>query len=485
MAADQSPADKAQGTTLARLRTELSEARDEMLVLADKEILDEAEEARYEELRVSYEVVKEEHDKIEARAKKAEEIRSNKFAEIQGVPNVIARDELPQDISRVENRVAVTHALRALESSDNAYRLSPHQIDHLERQIRDRHDQGDLAKRILVTETDEYKSAWTKLLNNPNAAVFLTDVERAAMQRYELYRANPAGQSLTSGDGGYAVPVLIDPSVVLTNQETFNPFLGICDVEDITTSTWKGVASAGVSWSFDAEESEVSNDALTSITQPSITARTARGFIPYSIEIGEDWPGFESEMGRLLGEGYNELLVSKFTNGAAGSNEPDGIVTLTDASTGVEVVTTTDGQFGSEDVYKAWEQLPQKHRGNATWLMSVSVMNKIRQFGTYNNSHAFTANLPVGAIDELFGKPVYENAYLPDYSSTTGKTNILVVGNFRRMKIVRRRGMSIELVPHIFDTTSNLPSGQRAWYAYARIGSGVTDLGAFRLLQNQ
>lgn len=481
----ESAEDKAQGTKLTQLRTELTDLDAEIILLADKEILDDAEEARWQELTVQREVVKAEHDKIEARAKMAEEIREKKFAEIRGVPNVILRDNTPKDLSRVEARVAVTHALRTLEDSDNAYRLTAAQTDAIERQIRDRHDLGDLAKRILATENDEYKSAWTKLLTNPNAGVFLTDAERVAMQRYEQYRAAPAGQSLTSGDGGYAVPVFIDPSVVLTNQETYNPFLAICDVEDINTTTWKGVASAGVSWSFDQEETEVSNDALTAIAQPSITARTARGFIPYSIEIGEDWPGFESEMGRLLGEGYNELLVSKFTNGAAASYEPDGIVTLTDASTGVEVVTTTDGQFGSEDIYAAWAALPQKHRGNASWLMSVSVMNKVRQFGTYNNSHAFTANLPVAAIDELFGKPVYENAYMPDYSSTTGKVNLLVVGNFRRMKIVRRRGMSVELVPHIFDTTTNLPSGQRAWYAYARIGSGVTDLGAFRLLQNQ
>lgn len=483
--ATENAAEKAQGTKLAQLRTELTEVREELVLLADREILDEAEEARYQELTVTYDVLKSEHDKIEARAKLAEEIRANKFAEIKGVPNVITRDDIPSDVSRLEARVAVSHALRVLEDSDNAYRLDTHQVDHIERQLRDRHDLGDLAKRMIVTENDDYKSAWTKLLTRPNGVAFLTDDERRAMVRYEEYRSAPAGQSLTSGDGGYAVPILIDPSVILTNQETNNPFLAICDVEDITTTTWKGVASAGVSWSFDAEETEVSNDALTSITQPSITARTARGFIPFSIEIGEDWPGFENEMSRLLMEGYDELLVSKFTTGAAASNEPDGILTLTDASTGVEVVTTTDGQFGSEDLYKVWKALPQKHRRNASWLMSVDVNNKIRQMGLYNNSHAYTVNLPEAFADVLFNKAVYEDPYMPDYSSTTGAANILIVGNFSRYKIVRRRGMSVELVPHIFDTGNNLPSGQRAWYAYARIGGGVTDLGAFRLLQNQ
>ena len=44
--------------------------------------------------------------------------------------------------------------------------------------------------------------------------------------------------------------------------------------------------------------------------------------------------------------------------------------------------------------------------------------------------------------------------------------------------------MSVELVPTLFDVTTNRPTGQRGWFAYARIGAGsVNDLG-FRLLCN-
>ena len=34
----------------------------------------------------------------------------------------------------------------------------------------------------------------------------------------------------------------------------------------------------------------------------------ARGFIPYSIEVGQDYPGFASEMSQLLAEGYDESM---------------------------------------------------------------------------------------------------------------------------------------------------------------------------------
>jgi HK97 family phage major capsid protein len=480
------PAEELRTERLVGLRNRLDEVDAQILLLAAKDVLTDEEEARWVELITERDVVKPEFEKAEAKAALAEEIRGKTYKELKGVPEFRSpiADVLGGDIRTVDTKVARDAALRVLESRDHSNPLTTAQTDQVEREIRKASDVGDLAKRIVVTENDDYRSAWHKLLVDPQGATFLTDGERVALQRFKEYqRSSVAGQSLTAGDGGYAVPVFIDPSVILTDQETDNPFLQICRIIDINTSAWKGVSSAGVSWSFDAEETEVSNDALTSIVQPTISAETARGFIPFTSEIGDDWPGFADEMARLLMAGYDELLVSKFTTGA-GSTEPDGILTLCDASTGVEVVTTTDGQFGSEDVYKVWKSLPQKHRRNASWMMSVDINNKIRQLGSYNNSHAFTENLKAGAADVLFSKPVYENPYMPDYSSTTGAANFLIVGDFQKYAIVRRRGMSIELVPHLFDTTTNLPSGQRGWYAYARVGGGATDLGGFRLLQN-
>jgi HK97 family phage major capsid protein len=59
------------------------------------------------------------------------------------------------------------------------------------------------------------------------------------------------------------------------------------------------------------------------------------------------------------------------------------------------------------------------------------------------------------------------------------------VGNFDRYAIVRRSGMRIEVVPHLLGTATNLPSGQRGFYAWSRVGAGPTGLNGFRLLQNQ
>ena len=74
---------------------------------------------------------------------------------------------------------------------------------------------------------------------------------------------------------------------------------------------------------------------------------------------------------------------------------------------------------------------------------------------------------------------------MPDtVTSTSNPIGLAVVGDFSNYVIARRGGMSVELVPTLFDVTNNRPTGQRGWFAYARIGgNSVNDLG-FRLLVN-
>lgn len=380
------------------------------------------------------------------------------------------------EVRRLTNPEARDRALRALDSREVKGMLSPSSLDHVERQIR--RDPG-LARRIIVTENDAYRSAWMKLVTQTHPR--LNEEEQRAVDAFEEYRA----MSLTAGEGGYGVPVFIDPSIILTDQESGNPFLTICRQVTVNTSEWKGVSAPGVSWQFQAEAAEVTDNSPT-LDQPTVPIETARGFIPYSLEVGMDYPMFADEMSRLLGEGYDELLVQKFSvGGGAASNEPRGILTALDANTNVEVVGTSDGVFQDADVYKVWKALPQKYRRRASWMMSVDINNRIRQFGTANVYHAYTENLPAEWADQLFGKAVYESPYFPDFTGTTGTENRLVVGDFSNYVIARRGGMSVELVPHIFGTTSNRPTGQRGWFAWARIGGNSVNDNAFRLLQNQ
>jgi HK97 family phage major capsid protein len=380
-------------------------------------------------------------------------------------------------VARMSGFEARDAALRILDDRRSSAELRSEQKDQVEAHIR---RNPDVARRIVVTENEHYRSAWMRMMTHPNGAMLLDDEERDAVRRFEEYRA--ASSSNTAG--GYGVPVFIDPSIIMTAQGSGNPFLQVAKQVDVNTNVWKGVSSAGVSWSFDQEANEVSDDAPT-IAQPTVSIYTARGFIPFSIEIGEDYPSFASEMSQLLAEGYDELLVDKFTRGT-GTNEPFGVLTVLSASSGNRVGVQTSGtNFGANDPYAVWKALGQRFRRKASWLMSVDVNNKIRQLGTANVYHAATVALPSDWADALFGRAVYESPYMPDTTtSTSANSGLAVVGDFSNFLIARRTGMSVELIPHLFATANNLPAGQRGWFAYSRIGSNVINTYAFKLLVN-
>lgn len=383
----------------------------------------------------------------------------------------------PGEVRYLRPTEARDRALRLLEDRESIGHLEDDQLEKVERALRLRTASSDgaaVARRLLVTETDSYRSAFMKGVSQV-APAFTPEETRAL----DEFRAMSIG---TDTSGGFGVPVLIDPTIILTGQGSLNPFRQIAQVVSITNDEWKGVSSAGVSWSIDSEAAAVSDDTPT-LAQPTVTTGMARGFVPYSIEVGMDYPSFASEIGRLLAEGYDELQASHMAVGTV-STTNRGIVTALDANTNVEVVVTTDGAFGGVDINKVWTALPDRYKANATWVMSHDVGAEVATFGNSNNLSFVTVDF-TGIVETLRARPVRYSSYTGDFTATTGTSNLIVVGDFRNFVIADRVGMSVELVPHLFDTTANRPTGQRGLFAFARFGSNsVNDLG-FRLLQNQ
>lgn len=476
---------RAQRAGIDEKRTALTTELETIATLAidEKRSFEPTEEARVEEIRSELAAVETEITPLDAKIAEFEAIaeRSKNIAdkpELQIIKPV--EIDLSVDVRYMRPQEARDMAMKILEADKvGSEHLRSDQVDKLDALIRkaDKNTDGaDVARRLIATESPEYRSGWQKLVTQPQP--ILTADEARAVERFNEYRA----ASLTDADGGYGVPVMIDPSIITTAQGSLNPFRKISRVESITTKAWKGVSSAGVSWSFDPEAGAVSDDSAT-LAQPVVTAHQARGFIPFSIQIGSDYPGFAVEMAKLLAEGYDELQALKFVSGT-GSDEPYGIIVALDANTNVEVVVTTDGAFGGVDINKVWGALPDRWKQNATWMMNHDTGNEVDSFGASNNLSFFTVALGgVGKV--LKERPVAFASHFPDFSGTTGASNILVVGDFQNFLIAERVGMDVELVPHLFDVTDNRPTGQRGWFAHARIGSDSINDAAFRLLQNQ
>jgi HK97 family phage major capsid protein len=461
---------------LNELRSSVEALKSEIETLAATEDITPEQDARLSAALDEFEARKGELDEAEARAARIEAAKSVVTERAAGfdAPQVMKRVEAQVDVRSASRGEVRDAALKIVEKDGRG--LAARQLDHVDRLLNTRNgnlDGAEIAKLIVLTENDAYRSAFMKGVTEASPA--FTNEEAQALNEFRA-------MSSSNANGGFGVPVLIDPSIILTSGAADAPVLNVARIVTITTNEWKGVNSAGVSWSYDAEASEVSDDAPT-LAQPTVPVHTARGFIPYSIEIGQDYPGFAEEMSRLLNQGYTDLVASASVSGS-GTGQPRGIFTALDANTNVEVIVTTDGQFGAVDLLKVWKALPERYRQRAHWLMSTGMENQVRALSSNANGSFYTINLTEGGLGNLFGRPVLTTDYAPDFTGTTGAANLLVVGDFSNYVVAQRAGMTVELVSHLFGTTNARPTGQRGWFAYARHGMNSVNDRGFRILQN-
>lgn len=476
---------------LDKLRARLGEVRDELRALAeiDADELTREQDDRFSELET---ILNDSHEDGAERGLLAEIEREEKRASLlarandmasrgsgalepgddRGVPSVNVRTGDPYDLTEMRASVLdgadkVTDELRgravqAIERSavDDAGKQAATNLI-------ERHDDkaGTISKLILATGTKEYRSAFAKALSSPNPQY--TPDEQNALAR---------AASLTNASGGFAVPFTLDPTVILTNDGSTNPFRDIARVETITTDSWNGVSSAGVTASYKAEATEATDDAAT-LAQPSIPVHRGDAFYPYSIEIGQDWANFNPEVVRMLNDAKDRLDAEKFAIGD-GSDEPTGIVVALTGVAGSTVDTAANNTFAVGDLYALDDDLGDRYRDNATFVANKSTYNVVRQFDTTGGADLWT-RLGPGVPGELIGYPARQASAMATGTATDAK--IAVLGDFRDFVIVDRVGMTVELVPHLFGANRR-PTGQRGWFLVWRSGSDSVNDNAFRLL---
>jgi HK97 family phage major capsid protein len=474
---------------LDELRSKVGSLRDEITSLADADEAawqalpaEEADalRARMEYAMGEFTASKAELDAAETRAAQIEAVRSTVTEQTPGADRlqVIRRGDPHAVDPRTATRSEIRDAALRIVDADGSH-LAARQLDHVDGLLRGRASDCDarvIGRMVLVTETDEYRSAFQKVTTGRG---HLTEAEGRALDEYR------AANEGTGSAGGYGIPVLIDPSIILTSGAVDAPVLNLSRVVTITTDAWKGVASAAASWAYQAEAAAVADNTPT-LSQPNIPVYAARGFIPYSIEVGQDYPGFAEEMSHLMAQGYVDLLASQTVTGS-GSSSPRGIFTAMAATTTnpAHVTVTTAGQFSATDLRAAYSALPERFRGKSTWLTSPTVDQHISQFGNALALSDYTVNLAADGTHVAVGRPVVVSDYAPAFTGTTGTANLAVVGDFGNgFLIVQRAGMTVELVNHLFDTSTGRPTGQRGWFAWARHGFDIVNANAFRLLSN-
>jgi HK97 family phage major capsid protein len=378
-------------------------------------------------------------------------------------------------------RSARRDAFRTIERF--APRMTARAADRLDELVR-RQDAAPEAAYIAAVGAPEYRRAFTKAVLDPqNAHLRFTEAERAAWHRVEETRAPLAiGGGAT---GGYAVPFLLDPTIVDVAPVALCPLRGLATVRTLTAHEARFVNADGVVAQYQAEAAAVPQAAPT-LSQPALVTARGSAHVRASIEMLQDDPGIVSELTAMIAAGRDKLDATKFLIGS-GTNEPLGILAVgtTGALSNTQRVTTAVADTVSAvDIYSLYNALDPGALGNLNWCMSPT-------------SAAFLYRLtPVGSTTEpqlipdfggpMLGGPVKLWSTMNSIVtvSTTGH-NVIVGGDFKAAVIVGDRlGMSVEVIPHLFDNAApGLPTGERGLVAFWRSGVVTRDPNKLRFLQ--
>lgn len=327
------------------------------------------------------------------------------------------------------------------------------------------------SRNLLGRMRPEYISAFEKAMTGREQ--FWTEIERAAIA---------VG---TNTAGGYLVPTHLDPTLILTNSGAKDVVRTLSRVVSLTggANRWNGVTTAGATASWDAELTEVSDD-TPPIAPASVPVYSAKSLIQASIESFEDITGLAQDVQMLLSDARVRLEAAAHMTGS-GSGQPTGIFTALDANTNVEMSLTTGSTFTRADLAAVTVALGDRWTDGSRWLGHPAMFERVAALGTALGA-SYSVDMTQKPAEQLLGFPVEKSFTAPNTFQTTTIDNLLVFGEFSNFVIVDKPGSSsIEFIPHLFNTSNNLPDGRRAWYMHFRNGSdSVNDL-AFRLLQDK
>lgn len=476
---------------------ELPEQRDKIVAelrpLAEAAELDDVQRARYDELSAEF-------DDVDAKIKDAEAFDQRRIKDVERMQRlnpVAARESAsfeedaldgaknepapafknPWDRSEVSRSTnpddLISRALSAVETTPGPADV---RRQALTRMIEVEGDER-MARLVLATTSPEYKSAYGKIARSGGSLHELNDVEREAIRFAEtVKRAMAQG---TDAAGGYLVPTDIEAAVTLSADGTNNPIYNVARRVQTTSDTYRVVTSPNAAWSWDGENTEVSDDTPT-FANTDIPLYIAQGFVPYSYAASHGISGITGIVSSVLMGGWNDLVGAALTTGS-GSSQPTGIIKALDGGSS-EVAPATAETFVAADVYSVYEGLPARHRRNATWMANVAVMNDVRQFAT-DDGHALLTRLGEGDPGRLLGRPLVENEDMDTgfNAAATADNFLLLLGDFSHYVIAEGLGTVTRFIPDVVGGNGR-PIGASAVFMQTQFGADSVLDGAFRVL---
>lgn len=291
----------------------------------------------------------------------------------------------------------------------------------------------------------------------------------------------------TGGDGGYAVPMVID-SEIEKQLRLLSPLRAIVKVKTIETSDYKRLVNTGGAASGWVGETDARTETGTpSLEQVQITpgelyanaAATQRALDDMQFDA-EAWLNEE------VAEEFAAQEAAAIVNGD-GTEKPKGFLTYTTAATGDDVrtfgqiehvATGADGAFPGTDpadiLIDLVHALSARYRQGAHFVMNSKTLAMVRKFKDMDGNFIWRAGLAEGQPDTLLGYPVVECEDMPDVATDSLS---IAFGNFERAyTLVERTGTRV-----LRDPYSNKPYVH--FYATRRVGGALVNDHALKLLK--
>src|SRR5215831_18115241 len=267
-----------------------------------------------------------------------------------------------------------------------------------------------IARHALLTGYGEYIDAFRSYLNDPMG---------------EGLRAAQRSLTLGTASGGFLLPYVLDPTIVLTSDGSTNPYRQMSEIKTTTSNAWQGVNSAGVQMGW-LDEGGQATDNTPATGQIQIFAKKAAAWVIGSFESVGD-TNFADQLPRLLADAKDILEEQAFARGTGGTGnagQPRGVITGLGTAQRVlaggsglpafgQGTYTGPNGGGAGDVMALNGALGPRFRmsDSVGWVMNITNINRIRIIDQYGGG-AFWANLGAGQPPRLLDKQIRESPSL-------------------------------------------------------------------------
>lgn len=358
----------------------------------------------------------------------------------------------------------------------------------------DRQDKAEAAIASLRTDVDEVKARLDKVSRAASrpamgGAAPESQEVKSFVNGYLRQGREPEVKSLntlTGGDGGFAVPQVIDQTIARELTE-ISPIRKIAQVVQTGTSGYRklvatgGTASGWVSEIAGRPETDAPNFAEIAPPSGDLFANPAASqtMLEDTAFDVESWLASEIAIEFARAEG------AAFVDGT-GSNQPEGFLSAPNstAEDGARPFGTVQyiGSGNASGFDAAPEiklidlihSLKAGHRQGASFVMNSATLATIRKLKTADGAFLWQPGMVEGQPDRLLGYPVVEAEDMPSVDS--GEFPI-AFGNFRHGYLIAEHSATNILR----DPFSNKPFVH--FYATKRVGGQVLDSNAIKLLK--